>query len=195
MNEPPQPPEQDESQQPPLLQSRPSQPRRESAQASEAPAREQQPLRGQPLRDDRPERQGRRGRNQRDETPSGPPPPRQPRAVRGQSGGEVSLKTIGLIAFVFGVFLHGCVAWSVLDDEGLPTEDDLPTIAATSTPAPQTTVTPTALPDRTTCDEIRGTEYRSEAERDFFRRNCITTLAPVTPPSGPVLGQSTGPAG
>jgi len=194
MNEPPQPSEQDESQQPSLLQSRRSQPRRESDRVAEKSGREQQPLRGQPLRDDRPGK-GRLGRNQRDEASSGPPPPRQPRAVRGQSGGEVSLKTIGIIAFVFGVFLHGCVALSVLDDEGLPTEDDLPIAVATATVAPQTTVTPTALPDRTTCDEIRGTEYRSEAERDFFRRNCITTIAPVTPQAGPALGTLTGPAG
>jgi hypothetical protein len=94
--------------------------------------------------------------------------------VRGQSGGEVSLKTIGIIAFVFGVFLHGCVALSILDDSGLPTESERPSVVVTSSPVPQFTPTPTALPDRTTCEEIRGTEYRSEAERDFFRRNCIT---------------------
>jgi hypothetical protein len=195
MNEPPQPPEQDESQQPSLQQSSQLPSRREQARVSDSDVREQQPLRGQRLRDDRPERQGRRGRRQRDETPSGPLPPREPRAVRGQSGGEVSLKTIGIIAFIFGVFLHGCVAWSVLEDEGLPTEDDLPVVVATSTPVTQGTVVPTALPDRTTCDEIRGTEYRSEAERDFFRRNCITSIAPIAPGSGPALGQTRGLAG
>ena len=195
MNEPPQPPEQDEPDQPSLLPTRPEPPRREHAPVQEPANREQQPLRGERLRDDRPGRQGRRGRNHREETPSGPPPPRQPRAVRGQSGGEVSLKTIGIIAFVFGVFLHGCVALSVLNDEGLPTEDHLPNAVATSTAVPQGTVVPTALPDRTSCDEIRGTDYRSEAERDFFRRNCITTMAPATPQAVPGLGQSTGPAG
>ena len=115
--------------------------------------------------------------------------------MRGQSGGEVSLKTIGIIAFVFGVFLHGCVAWSVLDDEGLPTGDDLPITVATATAVPQGTAVPTVLPDRTTCDEIRGTDYRSDAERDFFRRNCITAMAPVAPQGVQTSGQSTGPAG
>src|SRR5688572_24881666 len=141
MNEPPQPPEQDEPQQPPLLQERPSLSRGEPARAPEpAASSEQQPLRGQRLRDDRPGRQGRRGRNQGDEIPSGPRPPRQPRAVRGQSGGGGCLTAVGIIAFVFGVFLHRCVALSVLSDEGLPTEDDLPITVATATAVPQGTV-------------------------------------------------------
>ncbi|HEU0075735.1 MAG TPA: DUF5666 domain-containing protein [Dehalococcoidia bacterium] len=33
--------------------------------------------------------------------------------------------------------------------------------------------TPTTLPDRTSCDEIRGTEYRSAGEREFFLANCL----------------------
>jgi transcriptional regulator with XRE-family HTH domain len=44
---------------------------------------------------------------------------------------------------------------------------------ATPTPEP-----PTAVPDRTDCEEIRGTDYRSEAERQFFLGNCLT------PPAG-----------
>ena len=31
------------------------------------------------------------------------------------------------------------------------------------------------LPDRTHCEEIRGTSYRSASERDFFLSNCITS--------------------
>jgi predicted secreted Zn-dependent protease len=36
------------------------------------------------------------------------------------------------------------------------------------------------LPDRATCDEIRGTDYRSDSERDFFRTTCVTAPTPVT---------------
>jgi hypothetical protein len=37
---------------------------------------------------------------------------------------------------------------------------------------PGAVITPTPLPDRTSCDQIRGTEYRSETERQWFQRNC-----------------------
>jgi hypothetical protein len=178
MNEPPQTPDQ-EPEQPSLLQSRPLPPRQQSSPQADQPPPEQRPRREERAprepRPDRPERPERgRGRNRQPDQASGPPPPRQPRAVRGQSGGEVSLKTIAIVAFVFGVFLHGCVAWSFLEDDGLPTEAEIPTVVVTSTAAHQGTTTPTPLPDRTSCDEIRGTEYRSDAERDFFRKNCIT---------------------
>ena len=43
------------------------------------------------------------------------------------------------------------------------------------------------LTDRTNCDEMRGTQYRSEAERSFFLANCITPEVPpptaTTPPT------------
>jgi hypothetical protein len=61
------------------------------------------------------------------------------------------------------------------------------TPAPTATPPPPTamplpptpTAIATALPDRTACDEIRGTDYRSETEQEWFRANC----SPVVPPS------------
>jgi hypothetical protein len=138
-----------------------------------------------------PRDQRRRGRNNDPgRTPTyGPTPPRQPRAVRGESGGEVSLKAIAIVAFVFGVFLHGCVALSLLEDDGTSAADLAPEIVVTATPPPAATATATVLPDRTTCDEIRGTEYRSDAERDFFRKNCITGAIPAGTPS---VGESTG---
>jgi len=41
---------------------------------------------------------------------------------------------------------------------------------------------PTAQPTpRTSCDEIRGTAYNSEAEQAFYEQSCLTT---PTPPSG-----------
>jgi len=65
-----------------------------------------------------------------------------------------------------------------------------------ATPAPPTPTPepePTSLPDRTSCEEIRGTDYRSEQEHQFFIASCIPTLAPVPPTSTP-LPQPAGPA-
>jgi hypothetical protein len=75
--------------------------------------------------------------------------------------------------------------------------------AATNTPAPaiasptpyptqepvnvfiRPTGTPTSLPDRTNCDEIRSTAYHSDSEREWFVINCgIPTFVPEAP-SGP----------
>jgi len=52
------------------------------------------------------------------------------------------------------------------------------TPAATSTATPRPTET--TLPDRLDCEEARGTDYRSPAEREWFLANCITpTPAPA----------------
>jgi hypothetical protein len=96
------------------------------------------------------------------------------RSRRPSRVGDVSLLFIGIAAFVFGVAVHGWVAMSILDAGGTAESSDAP-IAATSvveeaTPTPQPTTQ--ALPDRTNCDEIRGTQYRSVAEREFFLANC-----------------------
>jgi hypothetical protein len=91
---------------------------------------------------------------------------------------------IGVAAFIFGVFMHYYVATSILDDDG-EAESAGTTISATATPASTTgsaTATPsvqprasaTPLPDRTSCDEIRGTQYRSVTEREFFLANCTS---------------------
>ena len=66
---------------------------------------------------------------------------------------------------------------------------DIPTVAPTATPEPE----PTLLPDRTSCEEIRGTDYRSEQEHQFFTANCVPTPAPV-PPTNTPLPQPAGPA-
>jgi hypothetical protein len=59
----------------------------------------------------------------------------------------------------------------------LPTATSVP---ATPTPVPQPTeVEPSPLPDRTDCEEIRGTAYRSEQERQFFLANCTATPTPT----------------
>ncbi len=93
---------------------------------------------------------------------------------------DVSLLVIGLVAFVFGVAMYYWVGTTILDSGG-DSNDPSNAIEATVTPAvntpaatvtvsPQATATP--LPDRTNCDEIRGTQYRSVAEREFFLANC-----------------------
>lgn len=38
---------------------------------------------------------------------------------------------------------------------------------------------PTREPDRTSCEEIEGTQYRSPGERTFFLTNCVSV--PITP--------------
>lgn len=94
---------------------------------------------------------------------------------------DASLMLIGVAAFIFGVAMHFWVATSILEDDGEAEQAD--TITATATPdvgsvtvtpttGPQPTATP--LPDRTSCDEIRGTQYRSVTEREFFLENCTS---------------------
>lgn len=54
-----------------------------------------------------------------------------------------------------------------------------PTLAPTATTPVQATSPP---PDRTSCDEIRGTPYRSNAEREFYLENCVSQdVAPQQP--------------
>jgi len=104
------------------------------------------------------------------------------RSRRPSRVGDVSLMVIGIAAFVFGVGVHFWVATSILEDDG-EAESSNNTIEATATPdADAATVTPTIgpratetpLPDRTSCDEIRGTQYRSVSEREFFLANCTS---------------------
>lgn len=54
------------------------------------------------------------------------------------------------------------------------------TAAPTLTSAPEATAT--ALPDRFDCEEVRGNDYRSAAEREWFLASCVTP----TPPPAPV---------
>ncbi|HEU0073116.1 MAG TPA: DUF922 domain-containing protein [Dehalococcoidia bacterium] len=70
------------------------------------------------------------------------------------------------------------------DDPTSPSIQAPPAILATTSASPQAspTVEPAATtpaeatippPDRTSCDEIRGTPYRSNAERQFFLESCV----------------------
>jgi hypothetical protein len=47
------------------------------------------------------------------------------------------------------------------------------------TAVPAATTVPGALGDRTSCDQIRGTAYRSEAERIWFTANCQASPTPT----------------
>jgi hypothetical protein len=90
---------------------------------------------------------------------------------------DVDAPNIAAIAF-FG-FMAGLILWLggaclVLGSggQGLPN----PAIQQqqqqnVSTPK-AATASPTRLADRTNCAEIRGTDYRSEAERRWFLANC-----------------------
>ena len=52
-----------------------------------------------------------------------------------------------------------------------------PTATATSPPTP--TPTPTPKPDRSSCDQIRGTDYRSVSEREWFLDQCVAPTRPA----------------
>jgi hypothetical protein len=87
---------------------------------------------------------------------------------------RVTLTQLAIVGFLIGVFFHACVALAVLDDGSSASTDGSPGVVVSSVPTalPGAVITPTPLPDRTSCDQIRGTEYRSEAERQWFQRNC-----------------------
>lgn len=76
-----------------------------------------------------------------------------------------------LVAFIVGVLFHVCVVYAVLGGDG---GDSATTTPFRPTVETTTQRTPTRLPDRTDCAEIRGSDYRSENERLWFIRNCTT---------------------
>ena len=106
------------------------------------------------------------------------PPPRRPSAQPSFDLSQISLDPkrlklpqVAIIGFVVGVLFHACVVFAVLDD-GSATK----TVAGGGVPEivnnPVASPTATRLADRTNCNEIRGTDYRSETERQWFQRNC-----------------------
>ncbi len=104
----------------------------------------------------------------------------RPRRRQGPSAARfIDLRLIGLIGFVLGVALHAWVVYSVLDDTSASSAEDtnqqqqeqIVEITAPTVVVPSPT--PSPLPDRTDCEEIRGTQYRSESERTFFLANCL----------------------
>ena len=81
---------------------------------------------------------------------------------------------VALGAFIVGIVLHVCVLYAVLGDGGGGDRKPTSPSRAPAGGAPPIVVaaTPTRTADRTSCDAIRGTEYRSEAERRWFLGNC-----------------------
>jgi hypothetical protein len=140
-------------------------PEEPTAPASQQPARRQRPPRPAPERTE----------------PDAALDPRLVRLERQTTSArstDIPVFAIALIAFVFGVAINYWIATSILNGGG--SGDSSNAIEATSTVAdavedtptvaPQATATP--QPDRTNCDEIRGTQYRSVTEREFFLANC-----------------------
>ncbi len=83
---------------------------------------------------------------------------------------SLKLWQVAAIGFVVGVGLHALAFTAILDDGG----DGASTLPAPVelVPAEQPLATPVVLPDRTSCAEILGTQYRSIPERDWYRSNC-----------------------
>jgi hypothetical protein len=82
---------------------------------------------------------------------------------------------VALVAFVFGIFLHVAVIYAVLgESKGRSNDVARPLPAAGGSQPAVAVVTPTPIrsSDRTSCDSIRGTDYRSETERLWFKANC-----------------------
>jgi LPXTG-site transpeptidase (sortase) family protein len=55
-------------------------------------------------------------------------------------------------------------------------------VAPSGPTSPSAAAEPTAtpLPDRTSCSEIAGTAYRSDAEREWYQKNCLTATTAST---------------
>jgi hypothetical protein len=84
-----------------------------------------------------------------------------------------NLLSIAAGGFLLGVLLHVYIILSVLDGGGdKPVSARPPGAAPPSATASPVATTPARLADRTSCDAIRGTDYRSEAERQWFLANC-----------------------
>ncbi len=92
--------------------------------------------------------------------------------------------TFGLLA----VFSIGFVACGGGEAKPVPAVTDSPAVSQTSTPVPPTAATAapplpatvpapnissSKTPDRRSCADIRGTPYRSSAERSFYLESCV----------------------
>jgi len=90
---------------------------------------------------------------------------------------------VAVIAFIAGVALWGGVACLVLSGGGAG-ESARPSASTPRAAVTAAVGTSTALPDRRSCSEISGTEYRSAAERQWYLDNCTgPALAPTPVPT------------
>jgi hypothetical protein len=111
-------------------------------------------------------------------------------------GVAVAAALLGFGALMLGAFdgdSEGAPNLVVAETPGVSSSVDSPApTSAVASPAPTSgTPSPTQRPaeregDRTTCNEIFGTPFRSDRERDFFLANCTHLLVVPTPvPAGP----------
>lgn len=87
---------------------------------------------------------------------------------------------------------------SAIDSTAIMHDGDAITAQPTSRPVSEVASsgisgppTPTAAANRSDCDAIRGTSYRSDTERDWYVGNCIQAEVPL---AGPVVLAPTDPA-
>ena len=83
----------------------------------------------------------------------------------------LNIRFLAVVGFLVGILFHAWVVFAVLEDSS---ETAAPAVIPSATAAAVTpTPEPTVLPDRTDCEAIRGTQYRSASERQYFLGNCI----------------------
>lgn len=58
----------------------------------------------------------------------------------------------------------------------------LKALATAQSVTPTMSAPPSPLPDRTTCEDIKGTDYRSATEREWYLAHCVPTPPPAPPP-------------
>jgi hypothetical protein len=96
------------------------------------------------------------------------PEPQQEQEYEEQQTPNVA--TIAILGFMAGLVLWVGGACLVLGAGGDNGSSASP--GSISTPGVQQRATATAASHRTDCAAIRGTEYQSEAERQWFIQNC-----------------------
>jgi lipoprotein-anchoring transpeptidase ErfK/SrfK len=95
---------------------------------------------------------------------------------------DIHKATLVLISIV-PILLIAAVAYQ-LANASPPAQQPAALVSPTATStvqaeSPAPAATSTQLPDRTTCAEMQGTEYRSGSEREFYLANCLPTATPT----------------
>src|SRR5262249_8012050 len=90
---------------------------------------------------------------------------------------EKGMTKVALFGFALGIFLHLFVIYSILGESHSHHSPTFPAPqpaagAAQTSGVSVATVTPVPTGDRKDCAAIRGTDYRSDAERQWFITNC-----------------------
>lgn len=85
---------------------------------------------------------------------------------------RLKLPQAAIVGFVIGIFFHACVVFAVLDDGSSAGGTSAGGGVREDVTLPEASPTATRLADRTDCAAIRGTDYRSVTEQQWFRQNC-----------------------